>query len=82
MLLRSSDPLFLAQVDAWWEVLLPRLSKFLYVNGGPVLMVQVDLSLHLDISMHDHGWTCPVSACFKLSFCRMECYIHRLGYPC
>ncbi|KAK9798887.1 hypothetical protein WJX73_001279 [Symbiochloris irregularis] len=42
MLVRSSDPLFLDQVDAWWEVLLPRLRKFLYTNGGPVLMVQIE----------------------------------------
>ena len=45
MKLRSSDPLFLAQVDAWWSLLLPKLKRFMHVNGGPVLMVQVLTSI-------------------------------------
>ena len=41
MKLRHSDPLFLARVDSWWAELLPKLKRFLHVNGGNVLMVQV-----------------------------------------
>lgn len=41
MRLRSSDPDYLAQVDAWWDLLLPKLKRFMHVYGGPVLMVQV-----------------------------------------
>ena len=44
MRLRSSNPEYLAQVDAWWGLLLPRLQRFMFVNGGPVLMVQVGCS--------------------------------------
>lgn len=41
MKLRSSDPLWLAQVDAWWSLLLPRLKRFMHIHGGSTLMVQV-----------------------------------------
>lgn len=41
MKLRSSDPLYLAHVDRWWNALLPRMTPLLYVNGGPIVMVQV-----------------------------------------
>ena len=39
--LRSDDPRYLAQVDRWWAVLLPRMARHLYIRGGNVLMVQV-----------------------------------------
>ncbi|KAL3632007.1 hypothetical protein CASFOL_024991 [Castilleja foliolosa] len=40
--LRSSDPAFLSFVEKWWDVLLPKVSPFLYSNGGPIIMVQVE----------------------------------------
>ncbi|KAL6585160.1 Beta-galactosidase 17 [Orobanche minor] len=40
--LRSSDPAFLDLVAKWWGVLLPKVSPFLYSNGGPIIMVQVE----------------------------------------
>lgn len=40
--LRSSDPAYLDLVDGWWEMLLPKISRLLYENGGPVIMVQVE----------------------------------------
>ena len=40
--IRSDDPFFLAQVDTWWDVLLPRVEPLLWANGGPVVMVQVE----------------------------------------
>ncbi|KAH7292374.1 hypothetical protein KP509_29G065200 [Ceratopteris richardii] len=40
--LRSSDPLYLALVDDWWKILLPKINSLLYENGGPVIMVQVE----------------------------------------
>ena len=44
MLLRSSDPDWLAAVDAWWNHLLPALGPYMVTQGGPVLMVQVILT--------------------------------------
>lgn len=41
MALRHNDPQYLARVDLWWDELLPKLTRFLHVNGGRVLMVQV-----------------------------------------
>ncbi|KAK9836149.1 hypothetical protein WJX81_004982 [Elliptochloris bilobata] len=40
--LRSDDPRYLAQVDRWWSVLLPRIARHLYIRGGNVLMVQIE----------------------------------------
>ena len=40
MRLRHNDPQFLARVDSWWAELLPKVKRFLHVNGGNVLMVQ------------------------------------------
>ena len=39
--LRSDDPIYLSLVDRWWNVLLPKMAPYLYVNGGNILMVQV-----------------------------------------
>lgn len=43
MTLRVSDKDYFAHVDRWWSVMLPRLSKFLYSRGGPIVMAQVCL---------------------------------------
>ncbi|CAM8934252.1 unnamed protein product [Rhodiola kirilowii] len=40
--LRSSDPSFLYQVRKWWDTLLPRVAPYLYKNGGPIAMVQIE----------------------------------------
>ena len=40
MRMRVSDPNFLAHLDRWLDVLLPKVAKFLYIHGGPILMVQ------------------------------------------
>lgn len=37
---RSSNPVYLAHVDRWWQRLLARVRPLLYQNGGPVAMVQ------------------------------------------
>ncbi|WP_405015904.1 beta-galactosidase [Kitasatospora sp. NBC_00070] len=42
ILLRSQDPRYLAAVDAYFERLLPPLSRHLATNGGPVIAVQVE----------------------------------------
>ena len=47
MKLRSSDPLYLAHVDRYWNELLPRMTPLLYSNGGPIVMVQVSVFCHL-----------------------------------
>ncbi|XP_078544461.1 beta-galactosidase isoform X2 [Lissotriton helveticus] len=40
--LRSSDPDYLAAVDKWMGVFLPKIKPLLYENGGPVITVQVE----------------------------------------
>ncbi|XP_059823447.1 beta-galactosidase-like isoform X2 [Hypanus sabinus] len=40
--LRSSDEKYLAAVDRWFGVLLPKVKPFLYQNGGPIISVQVE----------------------------------------
>lgn len=40
--LRSSDPDFLAAVDAWYDELIPRLVPLQAVHGGPIVAVQVE----------------------------------------
>lgn len=40
--LRSSDPDYLAAVDRWMGVFLPKIKPLLYENGGPVITVQVE----------------------------------------
>nr|XP_028605955.1 beta-galactosidase isoform X2 [Podarcis muralis] len=40
--LRSSDADYLAAVERWMGVLLPKMKVHLYQNGGPIIMVQVE----------------------------------------
>uniref|UniRef100_G3ULE0 Beta-galactosidase n=1 Tax=Loxodonta africana TaxID=9785 RepID=G3ULE0_LOXAF len=42
IVLRSSDPYYLAAVDKWLGVLLPKMKPLLYQNGGPIITVQVE----------------------------------------
>ncbi|PKU36442.1 beta-galactosidase [Limosa lapponica baueri] len=42
IVLRSSDSDYLAAVEKWMGVLLPKMRPHLYHNGGPVIMVQVE----------------------------------------
>uniref|UniRef100_A0A4W3J182 Galactosidase, beta 1 n=1 Tax=Callorhinchus milii TaxID=7868 RepID=A0A4W3J182_CALMI len=42
IVLRSSDPDYLASVDRWMSVLLPKVKPFLYQNNGPIISVQVE----------------------------------------
>uniref|UniRef100_A0A8C3CZZ7 Galactosidase beta 1 like n=1 Tax=Cairina moschata TaxID=8855 RepID=A0A8C3CZZ7_CAIMO len=42
IVLRSSDPAFLAAVDSWLHVLLPKIKPRLYQNGGNIISVQVE----------------------------------------
>nr|XP_020744208.1 beta-galactosidase isoform X1 [Odocoileus virginianus texanus] len=42
IVLRSSDPDYLAAVDKWLGVLLPKMRPLLYKNGGPIITVQVE----------------------------------------
>nr|XP_037288990.1 beta-galactosidase-like [Rhipicephalus microplus] len=39
---RSSDASFIKRVDKWFHVLLPLARPFLYKNGGPIVLVQVE----------------------------------------
>ncbi|XP_008314878.1 beta-galactosidase [Cynoglossus semilaevis] len=42
IVLRSSDPDYLAAVDRWMGKLLPRVKPYLYQSGGPIISVQVE----------------------------------------
>ncbi|XP_070684297.1 beta-galactosidase [Pempheris klunzingeri] len=42
IVLRSSDPDYVAAVDKWMGKLLPMMKPYLYQNGGPVITVQVE----------------------------------------
>ena len=38
---RSSDEKYMAAVNRWFDVLLPKAAPYLYKNGGPIITVQV-----------------------------------------
>ena len=59
MRLRSSDPRYLAHVDRWWAQLFARLRPWLYANGGPVVMMQVE---------NEYGF-CGAPCCTRLPAC-------------
>uniref|UniRef100_A0A1A8KHW9 Beta-galactosidase n=1 Tax=Nothobranchius kuhntae TaxID=321403 RepID=A0A1A8KHW9_NOTKU len=42
IVLRSSDPDYIAAVDKWMGKLLPMIKPHLYQNGGPIITVQVE----------------------------------------
>ncbi|XP_061839999.1 beta-galactosidase [Nerophis lumbriciformis] len=42
IVLRSSDPDYIAAVDSWMGKLLPTVKPYLYQNGGPIISVQVE----------------------------------------
>ncbi|XP_004085513.3 beta-galactosidase isoform X1 [Oryzias latipes] len=42
IVLRSSDPDYVAAVDTWMGKLLPMMKPYLYQNGGPIITVQVE----------------------------------------
>ncbi|XP_047435660.1 beta-galactosidase [Mugil cephalus] len=42
IVLRSSDPDYIAAVDTWMGKLLPMIKPYLYQNGGPIISVQVE----------------------------------------
>uniref|UniRef100_A0A8C9DUR2 Beta-galactosidase n=1 Tax=Prolemur simus TaxID=1328070 RepID=A0A8C9DUR2_PROSS len=42
IVLRSSDPDYLAAVEKWLGVILPKMKPLLYQNGGPIITVQVE----------------------------------------
>ncbi|XP_005106715.1 beta-galactosidase isoform X2 [Aplysia californica] len=42
MILRTSDPSYMKWVDKWFTELLTTIKPFLYNNGGPVIMVQIE----------------------------------------
>ena len=46
MKIRTNDAAYLTHVDRWWSELLPRMTRLLYSNGGPIVLIQV-LSLAL-----------------------------------
>ncbi|XP_055538462.1 beta-galactosidase-like isoform X2 [Wyeomyia smithii] len=39
---RTSDANYLEEVRIWYENLMPQLTKYMYGNGGPIIMVQIE----------------------------------------
>ncbi|CAN8004539.1 unnamed protein product [Ixodes hexagonus] len=42
MVYRTSDTTFMEEVTRWFDVLLPMMKPYLYKNGGPIILVQVE----------------------------------------
>ncbi|KAH9597231.1 Glycoside hydrolase 35 [Trypanosoma melophagium] len=42
MEVRTRNPAFIAAVQKWFNILLPKVVPYLYENGGPIVMVQVE----------------------------------------
>lgn len=40
--LRTYDKNYLNEVSVWYNQLMPKMERFLYGNGGPIIMVQVE----------------------------------------
>jgi beta-galactosidase len=47
MKFRTNDKQYMAEVERWFAVLMPKLKPFLYQNGGPIITVQVE---------NEYGW--------------------------
>jgi len=52
--LRTSDPVFLAAVDAWYDELIPRLAPLQAAHGGPITAVQIENEYGSFGSDHDY----------------------------
>ncbi|WP_439901139.1 glycoside hydrolase family 35 protein [Microbacterium azadirachtae] len=52
--LRTSDPVFLAAVDAWYDALIPRLAPLQAAHGGPITAVQIENEYGSFGSDHDY----------------------------
>lgn len=64
--LRSSDPNFVRHLDAWLlRGLLPRIKPFLYENGGPIIMLQVENEYGNYYSC-DYSYTSHLRQVFRL----------------
>jgi hypothetical protein len=74
--LRQNESRYLAEVDTWFDQILPRLAKQQVTSGGPVVMVQLENELdffdcddpqgymtHLTASAQRHGIDVPLIAC-------------------
>ncbi len=40
---RSSEKNYMAAVNTWFDVLLPKFKPYMYQNGGPIITVQVNI---------------------------------------
>lgn len=40
--LRTTDPIWLKNLDEWLDVLLPMMKKHMYINGGSILPIQIE----------------------------------------
>ncbi|XP_055379713.1 beta-galactosidase-like isoform X2 [Condylostylus longicornis] len=40
--MRTSDSDYLNEIKIWYSILMPKMEKYLYGNGGPIIMVQVE----------------------------------------
>jgi len=52
--LRTSDPVFLAAVDAWYDALIPRLVPLQAAYGGPITAIQIENEYGSFGSDHDY----------------------------
>jgi len=60
----STDKAYLAAVDKWMGILLPKLKPLLYANGGPIIAVQVE-NEYGNYFMCDHQYMAHLQATFE-----------------
>ena len=62
--LRTSDSHYIASVDSWMSVLLPLVRPLMYVNGGPIISVQVE-NEYGDYFACDHDYISHLAYLFR-----------------
>ncbi|NWS17391.1 BGAL galactosidase, partial [Pachyramphus minor] len=65
IILRSSDPVYLAAVDSWLHVLLPKIKPRLYQHGGNIISVQVE-NEYGSYYACDHGYLQHLLGSFRV----------------
>ena len=74
MELRKNDANYLAHVERWFNVLLPRMAPYLYHRGGPILMTQVGRHVWAKQASNSASClSCPISLRPIAGACEVYC---------
>ncbi|TKS68271.1 Beta-galactosidase [Collichthys lucidus] len=77
IVLRSSDPDYIAAVDKWMGKLLPMMKPYLYQNGGPIITVQVENEYGSYFAC-DYNYLRHLTKLFALTWARRWCSSPRM----